>query len=362
MRLQTLINTLEQIAPLKYAEAWDNVGLLTGDPQQEITGIMLCIDYTAAVAQEAKTKKCNAIIAYHPPIFSALKRITPDSLIFNAIQQGIAIYSPHTALDSTHGGINDKLADMLALQDRTPLRLTQLSEKYLKLITFVPETAVEKISAALFAAGAGHIGNYSHCSFRAAGTGTFLGEEGTHPTVGAPGILEQAPEIRLETIVPTACLNKAITALYKNHPYEEPAFDLIPLTTIPNKIGQGRIGTVAPTTCKEITDRIKQKLGIDFVLVSGPMDGTITRIACLAGAGGEFLDDAIAQNAQLYLTGELRHHDALKAAQANMTVVCTLHSHSERFVLKHLSQQLSEKYPELKLHLSQIDQEPFRVI
>jgi dinuclear metal center YbgI/SA1388 family protein len=362
MRLQVLIEAMEKIAPLQYAESWDNVGLLVGDPQQEISGVMLCIDYTAAVAQEAVAKKCNVVIAYHPPIFTPLKRITADNLIFDAIQRGVAIYSPHTALDSAHGGVNDVLADILALQDRTPLRLAQLSAKYLKLITFAPEEAVEKVSAALFAAGAGHIGNYSQCSFRTAGTGTFFGEEGTTPAVGTAGELEQASEIRLETILPTTHLNKVITALYKSHPYEEPAFDLAQLTTVPNMIGQGRIGTVAAKTRKEIIEHIKQRLGIDSVLVAGPIDGSITRAACLAGAGGEFLDDAIAQGAQFYLTGEIRHHDALKAAKANMTIVCALHSHSERIILKPLMQQLTENFSDLKLHLAQSDKEPFQLI
>jgi dinuclear metal center YbgI/SA1388 family protein len=363
MQLQKIIDAMEQIAPLKYAETWDNVGLLVGDSQQEVTGAMLCIDYTAAVAQEAVAAKCNVIIAYHPPIFSPLKRITADNLIFTAIKQGTAIYSPHTALDSVRGGINDLLADKLDLQNRVPLRLLQVSDKYFKLVIFVPEEAIEKLSAALFSAGAGHIGNYSQCSFRTAGTGTFFGEEGTNPTVGERGQLEQAPEVRLETIVPQANLSAVITALYKNHPYEEPAFDLLPLTTVPNLIGQGRIGTLPSATSRKIIiDKIKQELALESVLVAGPMEGTITRVACLAGAGGEFLDDAITQGAQLYFTGELRHHDALKAAQAGMTVVCTLHSHSERLVLKSLQQQLAEKCSGLKVQIATTDREPFQML
>lgn len=363
MRVQELIDTMEQIAPLKYAEAWDNVGLLVGNPQQEIISVMLCIDYTNAVAEEAKLMKCNTVIAYHPPIFSPLKRIIADHLIFDAIQQGIAIYSPHTALDSTHGGINDALADMLGLQNRTPLRFAPISNTYFKLVTLVPEQNIEPLSNALFAAGAGHIGNYSQCSFRTPGTGTFFGEEGTHPAVGICGKLEKVTEIRLEMIVPATRVHDVTAALYKHHPYEEPVYDLLHLTITPKMIGQGRVGTLpSAQSRKEVIERIKQGLGLNSVLVSGPIEGMITRSACLAGAGGEFLNDAIAQDAQLYLTGEIRHHDAIKAANANLTVVCTLHSNSERLILQSLIKQLSKKYPELKLHQSQCDHEPFKIL
>jgi dinuclear metal center YbgI/SA1388 family protein len=364
MRLQELLLTLERIAPLKYAETWDNVGLLVGDPQQVITGVMLCIDYTEAVAAAAKAAQCNVVIAYHPPIFSPLKSIQADSLIFAAIQQGIAVYSPHTALDAVPGGVNDVLADVLELQDRLPLRLSQDTTSYLKLITFVPNDALEKVSAALFAAGAGHIGQYSHCSFTSSGIGTFWGEEGTNPTIGSRGRLERVEEIKLETILPMTALQAVIAALYKHHPYEEPAFDLVKLIITPNGIGQGRIGTLRSATSRqEIIARIKQKLGLDFVLVAGPTTGMINRAACLPGSGGgEFIDHAIAQQAQLYLTGEAQHHQVLKAAKANMTVVCVLHSNSERIALKSLLAQLATRHADVKFYQSDADRDPFQII
>src|SRR5438874_13142423 len=202
MQLKQLIDAMDQIAPARYAESWDNVGLLVGDPEQNIARAMLTIDYTPEVACEAAGAKCDVVIAYHPPIFEAIKRITSNSPIFDAIRRGVAIYSPHTALDVAPGGTNDMLADALMLTDRTPLKLSQTVAKQYKLVTFVPANAIDKVSEALFAAGAGRIGQYSSCSFRSPGTGTFFGEAGTNPAVGQAGKLERAEEIRLETVVP----------------------------------------------------------------------------------------------------------------------------------------------------------------
>src|ERR1700691_130654 len=172
MKLSGIIYTLEQMAPPSLAESWDNVGLLAGDPNQEISRILLTIDYSAAVAEEARAKKCDLVIAYHPPIFHPLKRVVAGSLVFDAIRQGVAIYSPHSALDAAEGGTNDMLADVLGLTDREPLRSGELKATEYKLVVFVPVEAVERVSRALFEAGAGNIGKYGSCSFRSMGTGT----------------------------------------------------------------------------------------------------------------------------------------------------------------------------------------------
>jgi dinuclear metal center YbgI/SA1388 family protein len=362
MKLSDAINALEEIAPTRYAEAWDNVGLLAGDPQQNISSAMLTIDYTPAVASEAMQKMCDLIIAYHPPIFEGLKRITSGNLIFDTIRNGVAIYSPHTALDVAPGGTNDLLSDILGMTQRQPLRLAETKATQFKLVTFVPEKDLEKVSQALFDAGAGRIGNYSSCSFRSSGTGTFFGEEGTNPAVGVSGKLERAAEMRIETVVPIALISQVIRALRESHPYEEPAFDLNQLAAPPEGIGQGRIGTLSSTPRQEIFEKIKHELGIAHLLVSGPMDGRITRAAVCAGSGGDFLGDAIAQKAELFLTGEIRHHDALEAARMGMTIVCTLHSNSERAVLKRLAAELGRRLPELPVAVSSQDRDPFAVL
>ncbi len=364
MKLEELTRAMEAIAPTRLAESWDNVGLLAGDPQQSVSRAMLCIDYTPEVACEAAGETCDAIIAYHPPLFHAVKRLTAGSLIFDAIRRGVAIYSPHTALDVADGGTNDMLADAIGItsDSRGPLRLVEPKANQYKLVTFVPPEHLDRVAAALFEAGAGRIGNYTRCSFRSAGTGTFFGEEGTNPAVGQSGKLESAAEVRLETVMPIARVNEVLKALRQSHPYEEPAFDLVQLAAPPEKIGQGRIGSLPLTSRRQVIDRIKQELGLTHLLIAGPTDGDITTAACCAGACGDMLDDAIRAKAQLYLTGEMRHHDAIKAAAAGMTVVCTLHSNSERAVLKRLSARLGEALPELKTVLSRQDRDPFAVV
>jgi dinuclear metal center YbgI/SA1388 family protein len=365
MQLHIVIEKLEAIAPTRFAESWDNVGLLVGDPQQDVSGVMLTIDYTPEVACEAAGANANLIVAYHPPIFDAIKRIRsdrPTGLIFDAIRRGVAIYSPHTALDVAPGGTNDMLADVLQLRDRRPMRMAQPKATQYKLVTFVPPDAYERVSRALFDAGAGRIGNYSSCGFRIKGTGTFFGEAGTNPTVGRPGTLEEVEEFRLETVVAIDRVDAVIRALRESHPYEEPAFDLNQLAAPPESIGLGRIGMLPEAvTAEMLVNRIKRELEIDRVLIAGDVRRLVRSAAVCAGACGNLLDDAIAGKVDLYLTGEMRHHDALKAVGADMTVVCTLHSNSERAVLRRLEERLSKELAGLGVHLSRKDRDPFAV-
>ena len=364
MLLSELVAALNDIAPTRNAESWDNVGLLVGDPARAVSKVMLTIDYTDAVAAEAQAAVCDAVVAYHPPIFQPLKRLTSENIVFDAIRRGVAIYSPHTALDVVDGGTNDMLADVLGLPaDRSPLRLAQTKASQLKLVTFVPEKDAERVSGALFEAGSGRIGAYTHCSFQTKGSGTFFGEEGkTNPTVGESGRLERAEELRIETVVPMSKVEAVIRALRKAHPYEEPAFDLNQLAAPPEGLGQGRVAAFEkPVERAELFERIKRGLGVRHLLVAGPADGAVRRAAVCAGACGDLLDDAISQRADLYLTGEMRHHDAIKAARAGVTVVCVLHSNSERAVMRRLKSRLEQALPGLTCLLSKADRDPFEV-
>ena len=363
LRLDQLLNALESIAPTRHAEAWDNVGLIAGAPRQPVSRVMLTIDYTPEVAAEAEAEGCDAVVAYHPPIFEAVKRLVAGSLVFDAVRRGVALYSPHTALDVAEGGTNDVLADAIGLgPDRAPLRLAQTKAGQYKLVTFVPENDAERVSRAMFDAGAGRIGDYRMCSFRSPGTGTFFGDESTNPAVGERGRLEEASEVRVETVVPIAKVDAVIRALRASHPYEEPAFDLQQLAAPPEGLGLGRVGDFAePVERGELVERLKRELGLAHVLVAGPAEGAVRRAAVCAGACGNLLDDAIAARAQFYVTGEMRHHDALKAARAGVTVVCTLHSNSERAVLTRLKRRLADSLPELPVILSRQDRDPFAV-
>ncbi len=363
MQLAEITRHLEQIAPLSYAESWDNVGLLVGDPKQEIKRGILCIDYTPEVAKEAESNGCDLVIAYHPPIFKGLSKVVASgasALVFDAIRRGVAIYSPHTALDVADGGTNDVLADIVKLVDRQALRLSTPKQTEVKIVTFVPEKDVEVVANAIFKSGAGVIGDYSSCSFRTAGTGTFLGSEKSNPAVGQAGKFESVAEIKLESIAPINRLPTIVAALRAAHPYEEPAMDIVQLVSPPNGAGIGRIGRFdQPTDRQEIISALKNALNLDQLLIAGPNEGKASTAAICAGAGGDFLPDALAQNADIYITGELRHHDAIAAAREGMTVICTLHSNSERITLTKLSERLSSLMPQVQWKLSQADRDPF---
>jgi len=361
MLLQNLLPTLETIAPLHLAESWDNVGVLVGDVTQQVTRGLLCIDYTAAVADEAKRAGCDLVVAYHPPLFQPLKRLRADSLLADALLRRVVLYSPHTALDVAAGGTNDVLADVVGLGSRRALRPVTQQDSHVKLVVFVPTAAVETVSTALFTTGAGVLGAYRDCSFRSAGTGTFFGNDQASPAVGQAGRAEQVDEVRVEMVVALQNVAAAVQALRAAHPYEEPGFDLIRLAPEPSGQGLGRIGSLPSVPRNELVARIKTGLGLSHVLVAGPLEGTVGCAAVGAGACGTLLDDAIAGGAELYLTGELRHHDALKAAHAGLTVVCTLHSNSERAVLRRLQERLAKEAPEVPFLLSSEDRDPFTI-
>jgi dinuclear metal center YbgI/SA1388 family protein len=360
--LKDVAAALEVIAPLDAAEPWDNVGLIAGDPSRPVRRVLLCIDYTAAVARGAEPG--DLVVAYHPPLFDAVKRLTaagPTKLLFDALSRGISIYSPHTALDVAPGGTNDVLADILGLTARRPLKESSGAGKQYKLAVTVPPEDREKVAAAIFQAGGGGIGAYSHCSFRHDGVGSFQGDATTNPAIGQAGRYTETPETKLEVLVDAPRVAGVVAALKAAHPYEEPAIDLIPLAALPSARGIGRIGALPPTPRRALFDAIKSATAQDRLLVAGPTDGDVTVAACCAGAGGSLVDAAIAAGAQLYLTGELRHHDALKAAEAGMTVVATLHSNSERLTLGYLESRLASLCPGLPVIRSAADRDPFGI-
>ncbi|MGH7279976.1 MAG: Nif3-like dinuclear metal center hexameric protein [Polyangiaceae bacterium] len=363
MRLSEVMHVLEDIAPLRLAETWDNVGLLAGDPAVDVTRALFAIDMTAEVLAEARQKSCNLLVAYHPPLFAPLKRVTSDSLIFKAISDRIAIYAPHTALDSAKGGTNDVLGDLVGMGEaRAALRAPPAKDAGHKLVAFVPENDFQKVANALFEAGAGRIGDYSACSFRSLGKGTFFGEAGTNPAVGKSGHREDVPELRLETVVRVEDATRVVAALRASHPYEEPAFDLVRLGAHPESkhLGIGRVGDVAPVARTALVDKIKKGLGVDHVLVAGSLEGNATRVAVTAGSCGDLYEDAVAAGAEVYVTGEMRHHDAL-AASRKMTVVCALHSNSERAAMKIFAANVKARAPSIDVAFSERDRDPFRI-
>lgn len=365
-KLSDIVRVLDDLAPLRYAESWDNVGLLVGDPAADVTRVLVTVDYSREVADEAVASGADLVVSYHPPLFAAVKRVPHDAPWADALRRGIALYSPHTALDVAKDGTNDFLADACGVHasERRAIRPHPAKDAHYKLVTFVPADAVEKVSEAMFAAGAGRIGAYARCSFRTSGTGTFFGEEGANPAVGEAGRLETVEEIRLETLVPMGRIDAAVSAMRGAHPYEEPAFDIVRLAP-PGEgpaIGLGRIGPVAETPRRALVDRVKRALGLEHVLAAGPLDGTASRVAVAAGAGGELLEDAIRAGADVFITGEVRHHDALSAVRRGVTVIAALHSNSERAAVRAYATRMAARLgPDVAVTTSTRDVDPFVV-
>jgi len=361
MKLREVTEVLEDLVPTSLAESWDNVGLLLGDPEQDISRVLLAIDATDAVIAEAESQRCELVVCYHPMIFDGLKRVTAGSPVHRALRAGIAAWSPHSALDVVEGGTSDVLADALCLATRAPLRRGEGASRSCKLIVFTPEEDVERVSRAMFDAGAGVIGEYACCSFRSPGTGTFHGSDATHPAVGEKGRLEQVPELRVEVVAPLTRLPEIIAALRASHPYEEPAFDLVPLMREPGA-GLGRVGDLAsPTPVHVLLARVRAALSLRQLIVAGPRDAVVSRAACGPGSCGDLWREAHARGATFWLTGEMRHHEALAAAQAGMTVACTLHSNSERAALRPLAEKLAKRLPSLGVDVSTADRDPFEI-
>lgn len=366
MQIKHLAAEIENIAPLKLALDWDNVGLLIGSENAQVKKILITIDVTRSVVAEAKKLKCDTILSYHPVIWDGLKRITSDgdtSHIYDLIRSGINVFSFHTAYDMAAGGVNDALAAILGLQNPEPIGdfVPAPEGTYYKLITFVPPAAVNKVADAMFKAGAGSIGNYSSCSFRSEGTGTFLPLKGAKPAIGKKGKLEKVNEIKLESIVPEAKIQAVVEALKNAHPYETPAFDVFRQYAIGGKFGLGRIGKLAePKPLADIIANIKKITGAKAIGLIGPEKRTVKTAAVCAGSCGKIVNTVIAEDADLYLTGELKHHQALMAQEAGLTCICLSHTVSERFALKNLAKMLKKRLKDVTIQISKKDADPFK--
>jgi dinuclear metal center YbgI/SA1388 family protein len=270
----------------------------------------------------------------------------------------VAVYSPHTAFDNTHGGINDALARRLGLTGVGPLRPRQGPGQF-KVVVFVPDADLTRVSDAMFEAGAGHIGQYSQCSFRLAGTGTFFGSEATNPTVGQKGRREEVSEWRLEVICPENAVEHVLMAMRRAHSYEEPAYDVYPLRPSVSTVGEGRLGRLPqPTPLNSLAQTIKTQLKANLVQMVGDPDQPVERVAIACGAGGEFLTDAVNAKADMLLTGEVRFHDCLSAQARGLALLLPGHYATERFGVEELASRLQHQWPELTVWASRRERDP----
>lgn len=354
---------LERFAPCSTAAEWDNVGLLLGDPAAPVSRVMTCLTVTPDVSAEAVREGAQLIVSHHPVLFRGAKKLTtttPDGqAVLPLLRAGIAVYSPHTAFDNCQGGINDNLCKRLGIVNAVPLRPRE-ARRQCKLVVFVPDGDLQKVSGAVFAAGAGVIGQYNECSFRLAGTGTFFGTDATNPTVGTKGRREEVSEWRLEVVVPEHLVSTAVAAMRKAHSYEEPAFDIYPLKPGTSG-GEGRFGEFPyPTTLGELAYRAKTTLNASAVQLVGSATRSVRTVALACGAAGEFLSDAIKRKADVFLTGEVRFHDALTARGANVALILPGHYATERPAVEDLAVQLAADFPDLTAWASRDERDPLQ--
>jgi dinuclear metal center YbgI/SA1388 family protein len=369
LTIADMIDYLEQFAPTSLAADWDNVGLLLGDRSGPVERVMTCLTVTPETAAEAIESAAQLIVTHHPILFRPVKKLTTASpegrTVLALVRAGISVYCPHTAFDNTHGGINDLLARRLGLTDLTPLRPRE-GARQCKIVVFVPDADLSRVSDALFAAGAGQIGQYKECSFRLSGTGTFFGSDASNPTIGQKGRREEVSEWRLEAVCPEADVPRAIAALRKAHSYEEPAHDVYPLHPAPSalgELGEGRIGRLpVAMPLIELARMVKASLNAGVVQTVGDESASVARVAIVCGAGGDYLADAVRAQADVLLTGEVRFHDFLAARAQGLALVLPGHYATERPEIEELAGRLQRRWPELQIWASRRECDPVRVL
>ena len=346
-----ILSRVHALAPPELAESWDNVGLLIGNPAEPVTRVLTALDASAGVLDQAAACGAELLVAHHPLIFSGLKRLVEDggttTLVRRLIRDGRSLIAAHTNLDRAPRGLNTHVAALLGLREAKPL-VPSDTRPLLKLVIYVPEDYVDTVRDAVSAAGAGHIGNYSDCTFGTPGTGTFCPLAGTTPFIGTQGTLEKVAEVRLETVVPKARLAAVLGAMQAAHPYEEVAYDLLPLENRWPGAGLGRVGELdAPTTAGGFLARVAATLGVPHPGLIGDPDRPVARVTLCTGAGGDFYDAARRAGADLYLTGEVKHHQALLARQGGPVIIDAGHFATERPAAGLLAEYLAGEFSEL---------------
>lgn len=351
---------LETWAPSSLAEPWDNVGLQVGDPARPAGKVLVVLDVDRQAVVEACQKGCGLIVAHHPLLFRPLRSVRSDhgagALVLQLAESGIAVFCAHTNLDAAPGGVNDVLAARVGVTDCRPLlpawsasQREAVGGRFVKLVVFVPESHLGDIEKALADSGAGVIGKYSHCTFQLAGTGTFQPLPGAEPYAGRVGEVERAPEIRVEAVVEGWRVQQVVKAVRAVHPYEEMAYDVYPLLSEATATaGLGRIGRLVSgeggkaMTVADFAGLVKKGLGVRSVKFSGSPAGCVETVAVMSGAGGDALEAAAAAGADVLLTGELKYHEWLRAAELGLNVLAAGHRETESVVLGEIARRLKD--------------------
>ncbi len=363
MRCRDIVRFMEEYAPNWLAEDWDNIGLVIGSLDQEIGKIMVCLDVTNDVADEAISSGADMIISHHPVIFKGLKNITDKDprgrVLMKLIRNDISVFCAHTNLDVATGGVNDILAQKLGLINTGSLKRYKIDKAY-KLVVYVPQDSIDKVRDSICRAGAGWIGNYSDCTFMVAGTGTFRPLEGTNPYIGTKGNLEKVSEYRLESIVPRDRLRKVIKAMLEAHPYEEVAYDLFSLENAGKEYGIGVVGQVPETvSMKEFINLVKEKLSVKTLRFVGNADRQVKKAAVFCGSFDGDLSGIIEKGIDVIVTGDIKYHTAAEMVEMGISAIDAGHFNTERIIVNHMAEVLSGKFPEVQVSTSTTEKDPF---
>lgn len=356
-RLSDWVDLVDALHPESDAQSWDSTGLQIGDPQDPVSRVLVCLDVAPATLAEAESEGCDLVLAHHPLFFRPLPRLTPSSaagaLALRAARARIGVLAAHTNLDVAVGGTSDAMVALLGLGDVRPLEATP-PPAAVKLVTFVPVEAVEAVIAAIAGAGAGRIGEYDECTFRVSGTGTFRPSDAANPVVGERGRRNEVSEDRLEVVLPRTRTAAVVAALQSAHPYEEVAYDLYPLAAPPGGAkGLGRIGALPePTAVRDLARVLADGLPAPHLRVAGDPDRRVTTVAVCGGAGDSLIETARRSGADVYVTGDLRHHPALDALTLGMSVIDAGHFATEAAALPALVERLAQAAAARGLHAS----------
>jgi dinuclear metal center YbgI/SA1388 family protein len=364
MKIKEILSILEEMAPLAYAEDFDNVGLLVGDASAEAAGILVCHDALESVIDEAIAKKCNLVVCFHPIIFSGLKKITGKNYVersvLKAIKNDIAIYAVHTALDNHKNGVNKIFSDALGLINTKILVPKQNFIR--KLMTYTIPENVETLRNALFDAGAGKIGNYEDCSFNSKGIGTYMGNEDSNPEIGERFEFVENEEIKIEVTFEKHLQSKVLKALFTNHVYEEIAYEIYDLQNTHQNIGLGMIGELEkPMAETEFLAFVKDKMQSGGIRHSNLLGKTIQKVAVLGGSGSFAIKNAIQSEADVFLTADLKYHNFYEAE--NQIVLADIgHFESERFTKNYIVDFLKKKIPNFAIIFSEENTNPVKYL
>lgn len=366
MKAIELIGLMEEWAPSHLIEEWDNTGFQVGDPNRRIEKILLSLDLDRRVLEKALEIGANMIITHHPLIFSPLKSLNKlgykEGLIYDIIKEDLVVYNAHTNLDMARGGVNDVLAKVLGVKN-TRLLKTVYQEEVYKLAIFVPPSHRDRLLGALAQAGAGVIGNYSHCSYNIEGFGTFKPMEGAEPYSGRLGNLERVEETRIETMVNKKDLAPVIDAMIKAHPYEEVAYDIYKLGKRGEEFGYGKVGEIKEMELGSYLQIVKERLGLDKLTVYGDMDRTVKTVALCGGSGANFIKEAALKKADIYITGDIKYHDAQYGDELGLAIVDAGHYHTEKVILPVIKDYLKGRIKEdIGVEIYQKSSPPYTVV